>query len=319
MRCGGHGRVLTAGATVALLFLGGCVPQARYSETVSTYRQASDELGKASELLFVHANAVEAESFIDTQSFEQQPLSQTSINAHAVLSEEGIRFRREAIAALSAYTLALATVASGKTADQSAADGVKAGTGLAELTSDLQAALAHDNAAAETTYYSGVVAEAGTGAGELIQGLERHRNRAELAASLRKNDPAMKALFALVAADAERLYARQRLGLQNRGDTLFGSYARAIAVVPPDGAYVLELSDGIKRYRRDMDLLARSDPAPAFAAWSRAHEDLVRVLLGDGGRGTQKEELTRMDADVAALGAAVGPLDGNLDMLARAF
>ena len=305
-------------AGVALL-LCGCVPQARYSEMVSTYRQASDELGTASEALFVHANTVEAETFIDTQSFERQPLSQSAIGAHAVLSDKGIQFRRKAIAALSAYTLALATVASGKKEEQIAADATKAGVGMAGLTSDLQAALADDSAAAETAYYSGVVMEAGTAAGELIQKMERHRNRAELRASLRKNDPAMKALFALVAADAERLYTRQRLGLQNRGDTMFASYAKAIAQAPADGGYVLELSEQIKRFRRDTDVLARSDPAPAFAAWNKAHDDLVELLLADGGRGTQTTKLAQMDADVAALGDAVGPLGGNLEALDRTF
>ncbi len=317
MRFGGRRRVVTTGIAVVALMLGGCVPQARYGEMISHYQKASDELGKASEALFVHANTVEAETYIDTQSFERQPLSTSAIGAHAVISEEGIQLRRKAIAALSAYTLALAAVASGKTEERIAADATKAGTGLAGLTSDLQGALAGDTAAEETTYPSGVVAEAGTAAGELMQALERHRNRAELAASLRKNDPAMEALFALVAADAERLYTRQRLGLQNRGDTMFASYAKAIAQAPPDGAYVLELSEQIKRFRREMDLLARSDPAPAFAAWNRAHEDLAEVLLEDGGRAMQRKNLAKMDADVQALGAAVGSLDDNLEALDR--
>ena len=319
MREGGQARALTASLTAMTVLLAGCVPQARSTETIAAYQQASHELGKAAEALFVHANTVEAESYIDTQSFERQPLSRSAINARAILSEDGLRFRREAIAALSAYTLALAAVASGKAEDQTAADAAAAGTGLASLTADLQAAIAKDQPEAQTANFSGVVTTAASAAGELIQLIERHRSRAELQASLRKNDPAMKALFDMIGADARRLYTRQRMAVQNRGDTIFEHYAKAIQQTTPDGAYVLELSDRIKRFRRDMDLLAMSDPGPAFAAWGKAHDELVAVLLDDGGARTTRASLSRIIAEVKEFEAEVEPLAGNLEALAQSL
>ncbi len=319
MRLGGRSRALTAGLAALAMLLSGCVPQAQYTETIVEYQQASRQLSRAAETLFLHANTVEAESYIDTQSFERQPLSRPAINAHALLSDEGLRFRRNAIAALSAYALALAAVASGQTEDKIAADAAAAGTGVAGLTGDLQAAIAKDEPDAKTTDFSGVITAAASAAGELIQLIEKHRNRAELQASLRKNDPAMKALFAMIGADAERLFTRQRLAVQNRGDTMFGSYAQAIEQKPPDGAYVLELSDRIKRYHRDLDLLALSDPAPAFAAWQAAHDDLVTVLLENGGPAEQRASFKQIVTEVEAFAAEVQPLAGNLATLAQSI
>lgn len=303
----------------ALLLLTGCVPQAQYSGTAEQYKEASHELGRAAEVLFLHANTVEAESYIDTQAFERQPLSRSAIDAHAVLSDEGLRFRQKAIAALSAYTVALAAVASGKTEVQIATDAAAAGTGMASLAGDVEAAIAKDNPDAKTTDFSGAVTAAASAAGELIKLIERHHNRAELEASLRKNDPAMKALFALVGADAERLYTRQRLAVQNRGDILFGSYAVAVKQRPADAAYVLELSDRLKRYRRDLGLLALSDPAVAFLAWEHAHDELVGALLDEGGPAAQGSRLRQMVVEVQGFAAEVQPLAGNLQALAQSL
>lgn len=319
MREGGCSRALTAGLAALVLFLSGCVPQARYTETIVEYDRASHQLGRAADALFLHANTVEAESYIDTQTFERQLLSRPAIDAHAILSDEGLRFRRNAIAALSEYALALAAVASGQTEDKIAADAVAAGTGLASLTGDLQAAIAKDQPNAKTTEFSGVVSAAASAAGDLIQLIEKRRNRAELRASLRKNDPAMKALFEMIGADAERLYKRQQMAVQNRGDTMFGSYATAIGQTPTDGAYVLELSDRIKRYRREMDLLALSNPAPAFAAWKSAHDDLVTVLLENGGPAAQRASFKQIVAEVDAFAGEVQPLAANLEMLAQSI
>lgn len=310
---------LGVGSAALLGLLTGCVPREQYSGVIGQYREASDTLGRAAVALFVHANTVEAESYIDTQAFDRQPLSRTAIDAHTVLSDEGLRFRQRAVAALSAYTLALASVASGKAEEQIAADASKAGTGLAGLTGDLQAAIAKDNPDAKTTDFSGAVTAAASAAGELMQLMEQHHNRAELQANLRKNDPAMKALFELIGADAERLYTRQRLAVQNRGDILFGSYAVAVKQTPTDGAYLLELSDRLKRYRRDLGLLRLSDPGPAFRAWEHAHDDLVSALLESRGSVAQRSRLRELVVEVRSFAAEVQPIAGTLQTLAQSL
>lgn len=317
MRNGGRARAVTLGLAALLTLLSGCVPQTQYQGTIAQYAAASRQLERAADSLFLHANTVEAGSYIDTQTFERKPISPAAIKEHAVLSAEGLRLRRKAIAALSAYTLALAAVASGKAEKQIAADAAAAGTGLAGLTGDLEAAIAKDQPQAKTTDFSGVITAAASAAGELMEVIEKHHNRAELQDSLRKNDPAMKALFEMIVADADRLYVRQRLAVENRGDTMFGSYATAIQQTPLDGAYVMELGDRIKRYQRDSDLLALSDPAPAFAAWKGAHDDLVMLLLENGGPATQQTSLKRMVVEVETFAGEVQPLDANLATLAQ--
>ena len=66
-RCAGHGPVAGVVLVVLLLPLNGCVPEARSSEAIHQYQRASEELGEAASALFVHANSVEAETYIDTQ------------------------------------------------------------------------------------------------------------------------------------------------------------------------------------------------------------------------------------------------------------
>ncbi len=302
-----------------LLLLGGCVPEAKYRTTVLSYQKASDELGRAAEALFLHANTVEAETFIDRQTFDRQPLSRTSIDARAVLSEEGLRFRHRAILALSAYTLALAAVATDKKTDQIAAGAATAGTSLSGLTVDLESAIAKDDPGAHTADFSGVVATAATAAGELLQMTEKHHSRKELEADLRKNDPAMKALFVMIGADAERLYTRERLAAENRGVTMFARYAKAIQLAPADDAYLLELSDRLKRQRREMDLLRQADPKPAFVAWTKAHDELVTVLLGEGGPQAQRATVAQIAADVKEFATEVQPLAAKADALPQSF
>ena len=149
--------------------------------------------------------------------------------------------------------------------------------------------------------------------------MEKHHSRKELEANLRKNDPAMKALFVMIGADAERLYTRERLATENRGVTLFARYAKAVQLAPADDAYVLELSDRIKRQRREMDLLRQTDPKPAFVAWTKAHDELVAVLLGKGDPQTQRATFAQLAADVKKFSTEVQPLAAEADALPQSF
>lgn len=302
--------------TTMLLLLTGCVPQAEYSGVLEQYKTASLKLGESADLLFTQANAVEEESYIETQAFERQPLSRTAIEAHLILSGEGLRFRQRAIVALSNYTLLLASAASGKAEAQIAADASAAGTSLTALTADVQAAIAKDHPDAKTSDFSGAVGAAASAAGELIQLLERRHSRAEVQASLRKNDPAMRKLYELIGADATRLYTRHRLTVQNRGDILFGSYAAALKQAPADPAYLLDLSDRLMRYRRDLGVLTASDPAAAFSAWEHAHDELVSALLEERGSTKQRSSLRQIAVTVQNFAVEVQPLATNLQRLA---
>ena len=241
------------------------------------------------------------------------------MRGRAVLSNEGVRLRLAAIKSLSAYTLALAEVASGKSEDQIAAHATAAGKGIAGLTGDLEAALTKDRPEARTADYSGIITAAASAAGELVQLLEKRHSRAELRANLKKNDPAMKALFLLIGTDAGRIYQQQKQAVNNRGTTMYESYAMAIRESPPNGAYVLDLSDRIKRFRKQADLLALADPKPAFTAWAAAHDELVTVLLDSGGAQKKKQSLREIVADVEAFAGEVQPLAANVQALAQAI
>lgn len=313
--CAGRGRLAAGVAALLLLPLGGCVPESKFADTVHEYQTASHNLGTAAGELLAHANTVEAESYIDTQTFLRQPLSQPEIDNRAVLSGDGLRLRMQAIDALSAYTLALASLASGQAEEKVAADAMTAGTGLAALTVDLQAAVTRGSAATTTVAYDGVVQGAVSSAGELIGLLERRHSREAVRESLRKNDPAVATLFSLIGTDAERIYARQRLGVENRGVTLYGRYAASLRQEPGDAAYAMELGDRIKRFGRDTELLARSDPAPAFRAWKKAHDDLVAYLLGGQDAKGRKALLQQLMTDVDAFAGVAQPLAADVHSL----
>ena len=314
-----HRRLAVRCAACLVLTLCGCVPETRYAETAGDYQRASNTLGLAAGELFAHANTVEAESYIDTQAFLRQPLSQAEVDGRAILSADGIRLRQKAIEALSAYTRALASVASGKPEDKVAEDATTAGAGLAGLTVDLQAALTKDGVGTATASYSGVVQAAASAAGQLIQILEKRHSREALRASLRKNDPAMTALFTLVGTDAERIYVRQRLGVENRGVTMYGRYAAAIQATGNEG-YVMAVGERIQRFRRESDQLAGADPAPAFAAWKRSHDDLVAALLNEeAGKPGGEPSMRRVMEDVQIFAISVQPLASNLQLLTAAI
>lgn len=192
---------LTSPLLLLMLVLStGCVTDEGYREAIDQYRLASDTLARSFRLLLESADTVESERFIDAQTFGRAQIRVQAIDSQKILSPEQLRLRVDAIHALSDYNLALATLASGKDLAKMQAAASRASASLAALSTDMQAAGAAQAAGVQSSGKSlgGVVSSAASGAGEVLRLIEARRSRAEVRESVRKNDPALSALYKLL-------------------------------------------------------------------------------------------------------------------------
>ena len=315
MRPGWDLRLLAA--TLGVSLLTGCGPDNELAKLLDGYQGSAASLGQATERLFANANVVEAESTIDRQVFAQGALSADLLNGQAILSPAGLQLRKDAIEALSTYTLALAELASGKTEGKIATDAAAVAIQFGLLTTDVQTSLATGSATASTTDYSGAVAGAAAGVGDLIKMLERRHSRTEMRASLRKNDPAIEAISHMLGADAERIYRRKRQAIDQRASLVYVRYTAEIRSQTPNAFYAMSLGEQLKRARWEQELIRAADPAPAFASWTSAHDDLVASILATHGK-EQRQAQARLTPEIAAFGLRVKVFAAGVDALTAA-
>lgn len=293
-----------------LVLLTGCFSDDDYTKTVTQFQQASASLTQAYQSFLTNANIVEESSFIDSQVFEAKPLDPASIRSQDLLTPDEIKLRISAIKALSDYTTALATLASGKPAPQTQADATKASASLKTLTSDATKALAHPTAHSKTPNFADPVSSAASAIGDIIVLLEKRHAQAELRDSLTRNDPQVKALFDLIGKESRELYARRKSTLGATGVTLFEDYDTARQARPVNSATLLELSDRIKQYQSESAILGDSDPAKAIEAFQQSHDALVDAILAP--KEKKKQSLAQLIDAVKSFATEVTPLSQDL-------
>lgn len=184
-----------------------------------------------------------------------------------------------------------------------------ASASLATLSTDTQAAGGQSSGKS----LGGVVSSAASAAGEVLRLIEARRSRAEIRESVRKNDPAVSALYKLLGDESAGFYERERSTLGARGAEMFTSYNREVVKPNADLNLLLSLSDRIKGQRRAEELLALADPAPAIAAFTRSHEALLAVLLAP--RSGRAHSLAELIAAARAFAEEVQPLGADLAVL----
>ncbi len=298
----------------ALAPLSGCVPEG-YAATVTEFEESSDRLTGVFHSLLVNANITEENHFIDSQVFAAQPIDPVSIQGSDILTPNEIKLRISAIRALADYTTALATLASGQPAAQIQIDANNASASLQTLSADAASALAHPTEGSTTPNFSGAIGSAVSAIGEVIALVEKRRGEREIRESLRKNDPQLRALFELMSKESRELYARQRLTLRATGVILFHDYDVARRAQSANSAVLMELSDRIKRYRRDTALIDEADPSRAIQAFQRSHDALVEVILAP--KEKKKESLAQLIGAVKAFASEVTPLAEDIYAVGR--
>lgn len=310
-------RSRTSGKTLPPVFLGlvlfllsGCAPDQDYTPVVTQFQQSSATLAQSFHTLLANANVVEYEHYIDTQTFDRAPLTAAEIDTRAVISPAELKLRSDAVLALAAYTTALATLAHGKEEGKIEYDASLASTSFATLSSDAQTAAAAHHLIPGTADYAGPIAGAVGAAGAILGLIERHHTHEEIRKSIEQNDPALAALFNLLGTESQAIYERQKSAQSAQGVLLFTSYNREIGQPAPDKEYLLQLSERIRQFRRNQALVARSDPAPAIAAFKKSHDALVALVLAP--KTARPKSLSELIASVQSFAAEVQPLAANV-------
>lgn len=299
-----HRRALLA--LVILLLLTGCVPDQDYTPVVRQFQQSSDTLARSFHTLLINANLVEYEHYIDTQTFDRAQLAPAEIDSRAVITPEELKLRSDAILALAQYTSALATLAQGKEEGQIVADATTASTSFSTLATDAQTAAAAKHLIPSTADYAGPISSAASAAGIILGLIERHRTHEEIRQSIEKNDPALTTLFDMIGTESQAIYERQKSTQRAQGILLFADYNREITQPNPDKDYLLQLSERIKQFRRDESLVVQCDPTAAIAAFKKAHDALVAVILAP--KDTRPRTLAELVTSVKSFATEVEPL-----------
>jgi hypothetical protein len=293
-------------ALLVLLLLMGCVPDQDYTPVVKQFQQSAGTLAQSFQTLLINANLVEYDHYIDSQAFDHAALTQAEIDSRAVITPAELKLRSDAIRALTQYTSALATLAEGKEEAQIVQDATIASTSFSTLATDAQTAAAGHHLISSTADYAGPISSAASAAGIILGLIERHHTHEEIRQSIEKNDPALADLFNLLGTESQAIYERQKSTQRAQGVLLFTDYNREINQVAPDKDYLLQLSDRIKQFRRNQSLVAQADPSAAIAAFKKAHDALVAVILAP--KDTKPRNLAELVTSVKSFAAEVEPL-----------
>lgn len=302
-----HRRTLLALAI--LILLTGCVPDQDYTPVVRQFQQSSDALAHSYQALLVNANLVEYEHYIDSKAFEHAQLSPAEIDSRAVITPEELKLRADAILALAQYTSALATLAEGKEEAQIVEDASAASTSFSTLATDAQTAAAGHHLIPTTADFAGPISGAASAAGIILGLIERHRTHEEIRQSIEKNDSALIPLFDLLGSESQMIYQRMKSTQRAQGVFLFTDYNREIALPSPDKDYLLQLSDRIKQFRRNQLLVDQADPTAAIAAFKKAHDSLVAVILAP--KDAKPRTVAELVTSVKSFAAEVEPLTAD--------
>lgn len=317
LRQHGHRRFLPSAALLAVLLTSGCFTSPDFGPAISQFQQSSRTLERIMGTLLSHANTVESEHFIDTQTFEHGTLAKPEIESRDVITPEELALRRSAIKALSEYTVALASLASGRSEAEISKDANAASTSMSGLSKDALALGSKSHPAWAAKDYPGIISGATRAAAEILTMMEKRHSRNEIRRSIEKNDPAMKSLFEMLSNESKDIYEREKSTQSSEGVFLFQRYNTEVAKPTPDAAYLLTLSDRIKRFRRSQDLLRRSDPTPAIEAFQQAHDDLVAAIVA--GDTKKPETIADVLAAVKEFSAEVEPLAANVQQMVGAI
>ncbi len=253
--------------------LSGCVSSDQAATATANFDHATHQLARSVSLLLEDANTTETEHYIDAQAFEHAPLATSAIDSHQILTPAELKLREDALEALGRYTVALATLASGKPQADLAKSADAASASLKGLGSDLAHA-----AAATNTSTAGIIQAAVSASEQVLLLIERRKGREEIRSSLRSGEPAINALLALLQEESTDLYARQRSTADAELVLAMTEYNRAAAAAPPNQT-LSDLASRVKRARERQTRVQLSDPTPAFAAFAKAHTTLLAALL----------------------------------------
>lgn len=297
----------------ALLPLAGCPGGQDYSKPLTQFSTAATTLDQSFQTFVNNANLIEENHYIDEQTFAKSGIHPVAIAQVDVLTPEEIKMRTSAIKALTDYTTALASLASGQPAAKIEADAKTTSGDLKTLTSDSEKAMLHPSPKSKTADYATPISAAVSAIGEVISLFEKHRGLEEVKASLDKNDPNVTELFNLLSQESADLYARQKSDLDATGDQLYEDYNTMRQQAGVNSTDLLQLSDRIKELRKEEEALPATDPSKAIAAFKTAHDALIKAIQAP--KSEKKEKMSDLFQSVQQFAKEVSPLATDLQTM----
>jgi hypothetical protein len=320
-------RIVVTGSFIVSL---ACGPE-DYQKPIQGFQNATNTVIASDRAFLSNENSIEESLYIDQQVFERKPFGSDDVANRAIISPAEIKFRTEALDALSQYTTNLATLAQGK-ADPSTGQTMKKSSDALQTSATKAGSQAGSNKtqSAFNTKFSGVATAAAAAIGAVAQLVMAHKARNEIKDSVEATDKDITALITLIGDDAQGSYLRQQSQLGAYGVQLYNDYKCEIrsdsnsapgadAVNCPtkekgaqaDPVILLTLADRMKSLQMQQATLNDANPAPAIAQMQKAHEALVAYVSASKDSGKLSDLMTEVKNFVSAaqpLGQAVQSL-----------
>jgi hypothetical protein len=150
-------RIVVTGSFIVSL---ACGPE-DYQKPIQGFQNAANTVIAADRAFLSNENSIEESLYIDQQVFERKPFGSDDVANRAIISPAEIKFRTEALDALSQYTTNLATLAQGK-ADPSTGQTMKKSSDALQTSATKAGSQAGSNKtqSAFNTKFSGVATAA---------------------------------------------------------------------------------------------------------------------------------------------------------------
>ena len=307
-------RALLAGVLTSALLSAGCTKDDEVGKAITSFQTSSTALTTAYQTLLTNANTIEQEHYIDVQAFSGDEIKSSGLQSSAILTEDEIKLRTSAMKALTDYTTALATLASGKDAAKVQTDCDAASKSLKTLSTDAGKALANATANTSTTGFANPVSTAVSAMGDVLELILKHHNLNEVRESIFRNDVKLTALYNMIYRESTDLYLRQRQSVSFTTVTVLADYNRARSVTPTNPADLLQLTDRLKQAEKESAALSGCDPAKPVTDFKKTHDALVKAILAP--KTQQRQTVAQLIAEVKSLAADVTPLAQNTQTLA---
>ena len=285
-------------------------------KAVQEFRTASSTLAAAYGIFVANANTVEEENYINSIVATPAAFDLNAMQGADLMTPEEVAIRGAAVKALGDYLAALATLEGGGSSAQIETDAAAAGTSLATLDTDANAAIAK-HLGKSPVDFSAPLSAAVSAIGSVLKLILAHEGRLAVRKSILQNDPAVKALFVLISKESKLLYARQKSvagGQRNAVVGAFDAEARRAGATPTPG--LVELGERLKATPRTMALAAQADPSDAIDGFEKTHDALMKVVTDDG---RDETSLRALFASAQSFATTVGPLSTNVLALAASF
>jgi hypothetical protein len=301
-----------------------CGPE-DYQKPIQGFQNAANTVIAADRAFLSNENNIEQNLFIDRQVFEQKPFGPADVDRQIIITPAEIKFRTEALDALSQYTTNLATLAQGK-ADPATGQNMKKSSTNLEASASTAGSEASSNKDQSdfNKKFSGVATAAAAAIAVVAQLIMDHKARNEIKKSVEATDKDVTKLISLIGDDAQGSFLRQQNQLGVLGVQLYKDYACEIAVddgstaevgqvrcpkrekgLQADPVTLLALGDRLKAYHTQRAALENANPALAIAQMQKAHEALVAYVSSD----KNAEKLSDLIADVKNFVSAAQPLE----------